>query len=88
MISLEGLFEFEHMNYELDRNPDEEPSLTEMTETAIKILQRANNGFFLLVEGKGPYTYNIMLFDQFSMESLMHPLASWMSSQFQVASYF
>lgn len=48
-----GLFEPSHMKFELNRNkanPDE-PNLAEMTEKAIKILRRGNNGFFLLVEG-------------------------------------
>ena len=44
-----GLFEASHMQYEADRV--NEPSLTEMTEKAIKILQRGPNGFFLMVEG-------------------------------------
>ena len=44
-----GLFEASHMQYEVDRV--NEPSLTEMTEKAIKILQRGPNGFFLMVEG-------------------------------------
>ena len=44
------------MKYECDREVEEEsleeePSLTEMTETAIKILQKGENGFFLMVEG-------------------------------------
>jgi len=48
-----GLFEPSHMEYELDRaskpEPDE-PSLAEMTTTAIRILQRGPKGFFLMVE--------------------------------------
>lgn len=43
-----GLFEPGHMQYELDRKG--EPSLAEMTETAIRILQRGPKGFFLMVE--------------------------------------
>ena len=48
-----GLFEPSHMEYELDRPKDKagEPSLTEMTEKAIRILQRGPKGFFLMVEG-------------------------------------
>jgi alkaline phosphatase len=47
-----GLFEPSHMQYELDRAKDKagEPSLTEMTEKAIRILQRGPKGFFLMVE--------------------------------------
>lgn len=48
-----GLFERSHMEYELDRAKDTagEPSLTEMTEKAIRILQRGPKGYFLMVEG-------------------------------------
>lgn len=47
-----GLFESGHMQYELDRAKDKggEPSLTGMTEKAIRILQREKQGFFLHVE--------------------------------------
>jgi alkaline phosphatase len=47
-----GLFEPSHMEFELDRPKDKagEPSLTEMTEKAIRILQRGPKGFFLMVE--------------------------------------
>ncbi|XP_078601768.1 alkaline phosphatase-like [Branchiostoma floridae x Branchiostoma japonicum] len=48
-----GLFEPSHMKYMTDRvdSPTEEPTLPEMTRTAIQILQKNKNGFFLLVEG-------------------------------------
>ncbi|XP_035680739.1 alkaline phosphatase-like [Branchiostoma floridae] len=48
-----GLFEPSHMKYMTDRDdsPSEEPTLAEMTRTAIQILQKNRNGFFLLVEG-------------------------------------
>jgi alkaline phosphatase len=41
------------MKYEVERSTDPagEPSLTEMVEKAISILQRSPNGFFLMVEG-------------------------------------
>ena len=41
------------MQYEVDRPYDGagEPSLTEMTEKAIRILQKNSKGFFLFVEG-------------------------------------
>ncbi|MBB4842887.1 alkaline phosphatase [Paucibacter oligotrophus] len=47
-----GLFERSHMQYEADRANDtgKEPSLTEMTEKSIKMLQKNPNGFFLHVE--------------------------------------
>ena len=48
-----GLFEPSHMQYEIDRarDPAGEPSLTEMTEKAIRILERGPNGYFLMIEG-------------------------------------
>ena len=48
-----GLFEPSHMQYELDRgrDPGGEPSLTQMTEKAIRILERGPKGYFLMVEG-------------------------------------
>lgn len=46
-----GLFSNSHMTYELDRDMTEEPSLDEMTEKALGVLQDDKNGFFLMVEG-------------------------------------
>jgi alkaline phosphatase len=48
-----GLFEPSHLRYELERAEDRagEPSLTEMTDKAIRILRRGSRGFFLMVEG-------------------------------------
>ncbi|KAK7500626.1 hypothetical protein BaRGS_00008201, partial [Batillaria attramentaria] len=46
-----GLFSDSHMSYDLQRNPDEEPSLAEMTEKAIRVLQKNDKGYFLMVEG-------------------------------------
>lgn len=46
-----GLFQGSHLSYEVDRKPNEEPSLSEMTEAAIRMLNRSPNGFFLFVEG-------------------------------------
>lgn len=46
-----GLFASEQMNYFLDRNPQVEPTLPEMTAAAIKMLRRNKNGFFLFIEG-------------------------------------
>ncbi|WP_395374623.1 alkaline phosphatase [Marinicella sp. W31] len=47
-----GLFETSHMQYEQDRKNDRggEPSLKEMTTTALKILQKKDQRFFLMVE--------------------------------------
>ncbi|MDH6359158.1 alkaline phosphatase [Parabacteroides sp. PF5-9] len=39
------------MDYDLDRDPNEQPSIEEMTRTAIEKLAKNPNGFFLMVEG-------------------------------------
>ncbi|MEE7560854.1 alkaline phosphatase, partial [Xanthomonas sp. Kuri4-2] len=51
--ALLGLFEPDHMQYEHDRDraATGEPSLSEMTRTAIRSLSRDAGGFVLLVEG-------------------------------------
>lgn len=46
-----GLFAPKEMDYEIDRNPQEQPSLEEMTRVAIEALSQQENGFFLMVEG-------------------------------------
>ncbi|XP_075881135.1 alkaline phosphatase, tissue-nonspecific isozyme [Nelusetta ayraudi] len=46
-----ALFEPADMMYDLERNRETDPSLTEMVEVAIKILRKNPNGFYLLVEG-------------------------------------
>lgn len=48
-----GLFEPSHMHYEHDRPSDvgKEPSLAEMTSTAIDVLKKNPNGYVLVVEG-------------------------------------
>lgn len=48
---LMGLFAYDHMDFALQRDPTMDPTLAEMTETAIRILEKDLNGFFLLVEG-------------------------------------
>jgi alkaline phosphatase len=47
-----GLFEPSHMRYDVDREQDAagEPSLERMTRKAIKILERGENGYLLVVE--------------------------------------
>ena len=47
-----GLFEPKDCRYELERDPSMDPSLTEMTEKAIKILSKNPKGFYLFVEDK------------------------------------
>lgn len=46
-----GLFTGSHMSYNLEANRQKEPSLEEMTVTAIKLLSKNPNGYFLFVEG-------------------------------------
>ena len=48
-----GLFAESGMSKDIDR-PDEEPSLKEMTDTAIEKLSQNEEGFFLMVEGSQP----------------------------------
>lgn len=47
-----ALFNESHMRYEADRKNDKagEPSLSEMTQSAIELLANNDNGFFLMVE--------------------------------------
>ena len=47
-----GIFNDDHVSYDKQRDPEKEPSLEEMTDVAIRILQRNDKGFFLLVEGE------------------------------------
>ncbi|MBS0609425.1 MAG: alkaline phosphatase, partial [Proteobacteria bacterium] len=46
-----GLFTSSHMAYDTDRDASKEPSLAEMTDTAIELLGKNGKGFFLMVEG-------------------------------------
>ncbi|KAJ1950454.1 vacuolar alkaline phosphatase [Linderina macrospora] len=50
-----GSFALSHMDYDIDRNPTEQPSLAEMSDKALRILQAAtkdsDSGFFLMIEG-------------------------------------
>ena len=46
-----GLFTDDYLPNDLDRDPEEVPSLAEMTRKAIKTLSTNPEGFFLLVEG-------------------------------------
>ena len=46
-----ALYGDREMAYDLDRNSEEQPSIEEMTRTAIEKLSKNENGFFLMVEG-------------------------------------
>uniref|UniRef100_A0A9L0JZ94 Alkaline phosphatase n=1 Tax=Equus asinus TaxID=9793 RepID=A0A9L0JZ94_EQUAS len=51
---LMGLFEPEDLKYEAHRDLTLDPSLTEMTEAALRVLSRNPSGFYLFVEGLAP----------------------------------
>jgi alkaline phosphatase len=46
-----SLFGAEEMDYDLDRDSTQQPSLAEMTDKAIQTLSKNEKGFFLMVEG-------------------------------------
>lgn len=46
-----ALFGDRGLPYNIDRNPDKVPSLAEMTEKALQVLSKHENGFFMMVEG-------------------------------------
>lgn len=48
--SVLGLFDNSHMSFEVDRNNEEQPSLTEMTRFAIENLASRDTGYYLMVE--------------------------------------
>ena len=54
-LPLMNLFAADHMNFEIDRNPAEQPHLKEMTAKALDILSHAtknsDKGFFIMIEG-------------------------------------
>ncbi len=45
-----GLFSFGHMQYEIDRVPETQPSIEMMTRKALGLLSQDEDGFFLMVE--------------------------------------
>lgn len=45
-----GLFSDSHLPYHTDRNPQQDPSLSELTDKAIQLLAVNSTGFFLMVE--------------------------------------
>ncbi len=63
-----GMFAPDHMKFEAERQEEaedeewSEPSLAEMVEKSIKILQRSDHGYFLYVEGNITYTSYICVF--------------------------
>ena len=61
----QGLFEPSHMQYELNRADDTagEPSLAEMVERGINILNKGDNGYFLFVESKVYFVVPSLLYE-------------------------
>lgn len=46
-----GMFAADGMKKDIDRDPAKEPSLAEMTDKALEILSKNDNGFFVMIEG-------------------------------------
>lgn len=46
-----GLFTKSHMNFDLDRDPAKEPSLSDMATKALGIVSKNPQGYFMMVEG-------------------------------------
>lgn len=46
-----GLFSKSHLPYEVDRVPAEQPSLTELATSALNALKKADEPFFIMIEG-------------------------------------
>lgn len=52
------------MPYELERDSNTDPSLTEMVDVAIKVLRKNPKGFYLLVEGERIMDLQVTLVSQ------------------------
>ena len=46
-----GLFNYTDVSYDMERDPNVDPSLEDMTEAALRVLKKNEKGFLLLVEG-------------------------------------
>lgn len=66
-----GLFAYSHMDFEVDRESSstQDPSLADMTRTALNILQKNPEGFFLFVEGK---SLTFPLRDSYTFINFLH----------------
>lgn len=56
---LKGLFSPGHMDYYLESGTANDPTLEEMTQMAIRMLQKESNGYILLVEGQS-YSFDFL----------------------------
>lgn len=75
-FGIPGLFEPGDMTYDLERNTESDPSLTEMVDVAIKILKKNPSGFYLLVEGKFEASAMLELHSCFFVFVLISPRLS------------
>lgn len=50
-VKVLGLFDNDHMKYDLEREGSGEPGVAEMTTKALEVLSKDEDGFFLMVEG-------------------------------------
>ncbi|CAG2053979.1 unnamed protein product [Timema podura] len=68
-----GIFAPSHMSFELDRklSPGDEPCLSEMVTTAIRLLRRNSRGFLLVVEGTDTLTLAKLLRRLFGPTSMI-----------------
>jgi alkaline phosphatase len=48
---LMAVFAPDHMNFEIDRDPNVQPSLAEMTKKALELVKNSPKGFLIMVEG-------------------------------------
>lgn len=55
-----GLFDASHCPYHLEASPEVDPTLADMTEAAVKLLQKEENGYFLFVEGECALRKNVV----------------------------
>jgi alkaline phosphatase len=77
-----GLFDSDHMRYEIDR-PDDQPSLSSMARVALDRLQSAPDGFVLQIEGgrvdHGAHANDAaaMIGDQVAYDETLGVVAEW-----------
>lgn len=81
-----GLFNDDHMSYELDR-PDTEPHIREMAMLAIERLSKHENGFVLQVEagrvdhGGHANDFPAILHDQLAFEETIEAVTNWVADR-------
>ena len=58
-----ALLSYDHLKFEVNRNPENEPSISQMVVKAIQMLSRNPKGFYLLVEGNYGFFQALYKFD-------------------------